>query len=110
MSSLSPSTLCLASYANYSESGEEPRAFLLPLLAQPHSSPLSHFVSYFVPLSEKMFDLQQKAETEGRVSEANVWKVLVSQVWAGLYGYCSRSPDLKEVCIDASSLCVFFTC
>jgi ribosomal RNA-processing protein 12 len=55
----------------------EPRAFLLPLLAQPHSSPLSHFALYFVPLS---FDLQQKAEIEGRQSEAKVWSVLVGQV------------------------------
>ncbi|KAF9482107.1 NUC173-domain-containing protein [Pholiota conissans] len=76
--------------------GDEPRAFLLPLLAQPHSSPLSHFVSYFVPLSERMFDLQQKSETEGRQSEAKVWSVLVGQVWAGLAGYCTGTPDLKE--------------
>ncbi|KAF8200713.1 armadillo-type protein [Pholiota molesta] len=76
--------------------GDEPRAFLLPLLAQPHSSPLSHFVSYFVPLSERMFDLQQKAEAEGRQSEAKVWSVLVGQVWAGLAGYCTGTADLKE--------------
>lgn len=82
----------------YSQPGDEPRAFLLPLLAQPHSSPLSHFVSYFVPLSERMFDLQQKAETEGRQSEAKVWSVLVGQVWAGLAGYCTGTADLKEVC------------
>lgn len=80
-----------------SRSGVEPRAFLLPLLAQPHASPLSHFTSYFVPLSEKMFDLQQKAEVEGRQSEAKVWSVLISQVWAGLPGYCHQSPNLKEV-------------
>ena len=75
----------------------EPRAFLLPLLAQQHPSPLSHFISYFVPLSERMFDLQQTAETEGRQSEAKVWKVLIGQVWAGLSGYCYGSPNLKEV-------------
>ncbi|KAF8973157.1 NUC173-domain-containing protein [Flammula alnicola] len=76
--------------------GAEPRAFLLPLLAQPHSSPLSHFVSYFVPLSERMFDLQQKAETGGRQSEGKVWSVLVGQVWAGLAGYCTSTADLKQ--------------
>lgn len=80
-----------------SQPGVEPRAFLLPLLAQPHASPLSHFISYFVPLSERMFDLQQKAEVEGRQSEAKVWKVLIGQVWAGLPGYCHESPNLKEV-------------
>ncbi|KAF8813761.1 NUC173-domain-containing protein [Phlegmacium glaucopus] len=73
----------------------EPRAFLLPLLAQPHPSSLSHFASYFVPLSERMFDLQQKAEIEGRQSEAKVWSVLVGQVWTGLAGYCS-GPNLKQ--------------
>ncbi|KAI3618589.1 ribosomal rna-processing protein 12 [Moniliophthora roreri] len=78
------------------KSGGEPRAFLLPLLAQPHPSPLSHFVSYFVPLSERMFDLQNTAESEGRQSEAKVWSVLVNQVWNGFPGYCYGSPDLKE--------------
>ncbi|KAF8895689.1 armadillo-type protein [Gymnopilus junonius] len=76
--------------------GVEPRAFLLPLLAQPHPSSLSHFVSYFVPLSERMFDLQQKAEMDGRQSEAKVWSVLVGQVWAGLSGYCIGTANLKE--------------
>ncbi|TFK44425.1 armadillo-type protein [Crucibulum laeve] len=85
------------------QAGGEPRAFLLPLLTQPHSSPLGHFVSYFVPLSERMFDLQQKAETEGRQSEAKVWSVLVGQVWAGLVGYCNATVDLKEALSPAFS-------
>ncbi|KAF9241576.1 armadillo-type protein [Melanogaster broomeanus] len=75
------------------QAGREPRAFLLPMLAQPHPSPLGHFVSYFVPLSERMFNLQQKAEAEGRDSEAKVWSVLVSQVWAGFAGYCHAPAD-----------------
>ncbi|GBE81173.1 hypothetical protein SCP_0309000 [Sparassis crispa] len=76
--------------------GREPRAFLLPLLSQPHPSPLGHFVSYFVPLTERMFDLQQKAETEGRQSEAKVWSVLVEQIWNGLSGYCWGTVDLQQ--------------
>ncbi|KAJ4483189.1 armadillo-type protein [Lentinula aciculospora] len=79
------------------QAGLEPRAFLLPLLVQPHPSPLSHFVSYFVPLSERMFDLQQKAETEGRQSEAKVWNVLISQTWAGFPAYCHGTPNLKDI-------------
>lgn len=79
------------------EAGHEPRAYLLPLLSQPHPSPLGHFLSYFVPLSERMFNLQQKAEAEGRASETKVWSVLVAQIWAGLSGYCHAPPDLKEV-------------
>ncbi|KAF9812553.1 hypothetical protein IEO21_06143 [Rhodonia placenta] len=78
------------------QAGREPRAFLLPLLAQPHPSPLGHFVSYFVPLTERMFDLQQKADMEGRQSEAKVWSVLMEQIWAGLPGYCWGTVDLKQ--------------
>jgi hypothetical protein len=51
-----------------------------------------------------MFDLQQKAEVEGRQSEAKVWSVLIGQVWAGLPGYCHESPKLKEVSICAHSV------
>lgn len=82
---------------HYREAGREPRAFLLPLLAQDHPAPLSHFVSYFVPLSERMFDLQQKAEMEDRPSEAKVWTVLVAQIWSGFAGYCNGAADVKEV-------------
>ncbi|KAG5339406.1 hypothetical protein C0989_004389 [Termitomyces sp. Mn162] len=85
------------------ETSKEPRAFLLPLLAQSHPSPLGHFVSYFVPLSERMFDLQSKAETEDRSSEAKVWSVLVAQIWSGFAGYCCVPPDLKEALTPAFS-------
>ncbi|EGO00192.1 hypothetical protein SERLA73DRAFT_122251 [Serpula lacrymans var. lacrymans S7.3] len=78
------------------QAGQEPRAFLLPMLPQPHVSPLGHFVSYFVPLSERMFNLQQEAEMEDRQAEAKVWSVLVSQIWSGLAGYCHATVDLKE--------------
>ncbi|KAJ6499124.1 armadillo-type protein [Mycena sanguinolenta] len=78
------------------QEGREPRAYLLPLLAQPHPSPLSHFVSYFVPMSERMFALQQTAESEDRQSQAKVWSVLIGQIWTGLVGYCWATRDLKE--------------
>ncbi|KAF7321737.1 rRNA processing protein [Mycena kentingensis (nom. inval.)] len=81
---------------NDRQEGREPRAYLLPLLAQPHPSPLSHFVSYFVPLSERMFALQQAAEAEDRQSQAKLWSVLIGQIWTGLVGYCWASPDLKQ--------------
>ena len=67
------------------------------MLNQPHPSPLVHFISYFVPLTERMFDLQQKADSEGRQSEAKVWSVLVDQIWSGLHGYCYATIDLKQV-------------
>ncbi|KAI0696713.1 ribosomal RNA-processing protein 12 [Cytidiella melzeri] len=78
------------------KAGKEPRAYLLPMLSQPHPSPLGHFVSYFVPLTERMFDLQQTAEAEGRQSEAKVWSVLVDQIWSGLHGYCYGTIDLQR--------------
>jgi ribosomal RNA-processing protein 12 len=77
--------------------GREPRAFLLPLLAQPHPAPLAHFVGYFVPLSERMFDLQAAADAAGRAAEAKLWAVLIGQIWAGLPGYCAAAPDIAEV-------------
>jgi ribosomal RNA-processing protein 12 len=84
------------------QAGREPRAFLLPLLAQPHPSPLEHFVSYFIPLSERMFNYQQNAESENRHSEAKVWAVLIAQVWAGLPGYCWSKADTREVTHSSS--------
>ncbi|KAF8554190.1 NUC173-domain-containing protein [Imleria badia] len=85
------------------QAGREPHAFLLPMLAQPHPSPLGHFVSYFVPLSERMFNLQNKAEADGRQSEAKVWNVLISQVWVGFAGYCHAPPDVKNALTPAFS-------
>src|SRR6267154_5851258 len=67
------------------------------MLNQPHPSLLGHFVSYFVPMSERMFNLQQKADSEGRQSEAKVWSVLVAQIWTGFAGYCHAPPDIKTV-------------
>ena len=89
--------LAYLSVVNTSQAGREPRAFLLPLLAQPHPSPLLHFVSYFVPLSERMFNLQQNAESEHRQSEAKMWTVLIAQIWAGFPCYCWSKADINEV-------------
>ena len=96
--------MILSSLRQCRQAGREPRAFLLPLLAQPHPSPLGHFVSYFVPLTERMFELQSTAETEGRQAEAKVWSVLIEQIWVGLPGYCWGTPDLKQVCVPSPIL------
>ncbi|KAG1904253.1 armadillo-type protein [Suillus fuscotomentosus] len=85
------------------QAGKEPRAFLLPMLNQPHPSLLGHFVSYFVPMSERMFNLQQKADSEGRQSEAKVWSVLVTQIWSGFAGYCHAPSDIKTALTPAFS-------
>lgn len=48
-----------------------------------------------------MFDLQQKAENEGRQSESKVWNVLISQIWAGFPAYCHATPNIEGT-MDAS--------
>ena len=70
---------------------------MLPLLAQPHPSPLGDFILYFVPLTERKFKLQSTAETKGRQAEAKAWSVLIEQIWVVLPGYCWGTPDLKQV-------------
>jgi len=50
-----------------------------------------------VPLSERMFNYQQKAEAEDRQAEAKMWSVLIGQIWSGLSGYCIGTPKLKQV-------------
>lgn len=44
-----------------------------------------------------MFNLQQKADSEGRQSEAKVWSVLVAQILTGFAGYCHAPSDIKTV-------------
>jgi ribosomal RNA-processing protein 12 len=48
-------------------------------------------------MSERLFEMQQAAENEGRPSEAKVWGVILSQIWAGLSGYRFATADLPEV-------------
>ncbi|KAG8741083.1 hypothetical protein FRC10_003323 [Ceratobasidium sp. 414] len=72
------------------------RAYLLPLLAAnlvPRTANIGHFVSHFVPLSEKLFELQSTTEKEG---ERKVWGVCIHQVWNCFRGYCTGLAGLKE--------------
>lgn len=81
------------------ESGDEGgRGYLLPLLsAHIFNAPLKHFVEYFVPLSEKLFDMQTRAEQADKPTEAKIWGACVEQIWACFKGYCDVCPDLSEV-------------
>jgi hypothetical protein len=82
-----------------SESQGEGRAFLLPLLAsRTTNTRLSHFTNYFVPLSEKLFELQSKATENGKEAEARIWETLIGQIWTTFKGYCDVCTDLPEVC------------
>ncbi|KAG8771972.1 hypothetical protein FRC12_003310 [Ceratobasidium sp. 428] len=72
------------------------RAYLLPILAAnlvPRTANVGHFVSHFVPLSEKLFELQSSTEKEG---ERKIWEVCINQVWACFRGYCTGLAGLKE--------------
>ncbi|KAG8730773.1 hypothetical protein FRC11_005860 [Ceratobasidium sp. 423] len=72
------------------------RAYLLPLLAVnlvPRTADIRHFVSHFVPLSEKLFELQNATEKEG---ERKIWEVCINQVWNCFRGYCTGLAGLKE--------------
>lgn len=66
-------------------------------------------MNYFVPLTERMFDLQTTAEAEGRQSEAKVWSVLVEQIWMGLPGYCWGTVDLKQARNYSSAFVIMLT-
>ncbi|KAG8998021.1 hypothetical protein FRB93_013914 [Tulasnella sp. JGI-2019a] len=78
-------------------SGGEGRGYLLPLLAQhTFNAPLKHFVQHFVPLSEKLFDLQTKAEQAKKATEVKIWEACVEQIWGCFKGYCDVCPDLSE--------------
>ncbi|CAE6439667.1 unnamed protein product [Rhizoctonia solani] len=72
------------------------RAYLLPLLAAnlvPRTAEIRHFVSHFVPLSEKLFELQNATDKEG---ERKIWEVCIHQVWSCFRGYCTSLAGLKE--------------
>jgi ribosomal RNA-processing protein 12 len=59
--------------AEMKKKGTVARAFLLPLFgaAQHHPTPLSHFVDYFVPMSERLYTLKE-AENEVRATRSLV--------------------------------------
>ncbi|CUA76354.1 Ribosomal RNA-processing protein 12 [Saccharomyces cerevisiae S288c] [Rhizoctonia solani] len=72
------------------------RAYLLPLLAAnmvPRTADIRHFVCHFVPLSEKLFELQSATDKEG---ERKIWEVCINQVWTCFRGYCAGLAGLKE--------------
>lgn len=76
------------------------RAWLLPLLrARITNTTLKHFVDYFVPLSEQLYNKKVEAQGRGKTSEveAKVFEALVEQVWALLPGYCDLPVDLAQV-------------
>ncbi|PLW51220.1 hypothetical protein PCASD_00968 [Puccinia coronata f. sp. avenae] len=80
------------------------RAWLLTLLKVFNSS-LAHFVSYFVPLSEKLLEKKrdtlkiahasadQKLKQNGQL-QVKIYDTLIEQIWRLLPGYCDLPYDL----------------
>lgn len=90
---------------------DEPgRAWLLPIFkSKITNTKLSHFTTYFVPLSESMFGKLKQAEAKAESAsteadkkrlgiQAKVFEALVQQIWALFPGYCDLPVDLTEVC------------
>ncbi|KAG8898606.1 hypothetical protein FRB99_007332 [Tulasnella sp. 403] len=61
---------------------EEGRAWLLPILSQ-HitNTSLQHFVDYFVPMSERLFELKTAAEENDKPVEGKIWEACVEQAF-----------------------------
>ena len=77
------------------------RAWLLPILREHVSNTeLSYFVTEFVPLSERLFELRVAAEAPAsgkpRLVEAKVFEALIEQVWACFPGFCDLARDLSD--------------
>jgi len=88
----------VSSFRDLQSHSDEGRAFLLPLLASRiTNTSLGHFVRYFVPLSEKLFELRSSAEEQTKGVEAKVWEACIEQVWACFKGFCEAPVDLSIV-------------
>lgn len=74
------------------------RAYLLPLLIE-HitNTSLQHFIDYFVPLSESLFELRSQAENAGKMVEVKIWEACIEQVWSCFKGYCEACVDVPTV-------------
>lgn len=87
------------------------RAWLLTVIEVFNSS-LGHFISYFVPLSEKLFEkkrdtlkLSNNQQTNPKLKETcllqvKIYDTLIDQIWRLLPGYCDLPWDLEIVCFS----------
>lgn len=81
----------------------QPNAYLLPLIPSLHFTPLSHFVTYFIPLSESLWELAEKSEKE---AEKKVYRVLMEQIWNAFASYCRGCWDIREVSFSSRPRCM----
>jgi ribosomal RNA-processing protein 12 len=80
----------------------QPNAYLLPLIPSHHPTPLSHFVAYFIPLSESLWELAEKSEKD---AEKKVYRVLMEQIWNAFPSYCRGGWDIRQVSDTPSPVC-----
>jgi len=87
------------------------RAWLLTVIKVFNSS-LAHFISYFVPLNEKLFEKKRntlklaQASTDQKFKQncqlqVKIYDTLIEQIWRLLPGYCDLPWDL-ELAFDRS--------
>ena len=85
--------------ANGRPNAQGGRAWLLPILRESVSNTeLGYFVSEFVPLSERLFELRmlalQPPSGKPRPVEAKVFEALIEQVWACFPRFCDLARDV----------------
>ena len=82
-----------------SRSGNPGRAWMLPILkASVKNTQLGHFSSYFVPLSERLYQRVLASEkNKAKTMEVKILETMVEQIWALLPTYCDLPTDLTKV-------------
>lgn len=74
-----------------------PRSWLLPLLrAHVKNTELSFFISYFLPLIEKLGSRAAELRSAGNESESKPYDALQYQVWLLLPNFCDGATDIKN--------------
>ena len=82
---------------NNSQSGEQGRVWLLPLLRDNvMNATIRHFRSEFVPLSEMMFQKVLDHGGKEKTMAVKIYETLVNQIWSILPGYLTLPLDLPE--------------
>ncbi|OAV88770.1 hypothetical protein PTTG_06335 [Puccinia triticina 1-1 BBBD Race 1] len=81
---------------------EEGRAWLLTLI-KPFNTDLKHFITHFVPLSERLFEKKRNAlkqathqNQKNALIQSKIYDTLIEQIWRLLPGYCDLPWDLAE--------------
>ncbi|ODQ66869.1 NUC173-domain-containing protein [Nadsonia fulvescens var. elongata DSM 6958] len=73
------------------------RAWMLPLLRDNlQFAKLGHFISEFVPLSERLFQKVIESRGSEKTMQVKIYETLVDQIWSLLPRYCDLPFDLRD--------------